>query len=106
MCIGWSAGYVTTSPLAFPEVGMRLSSLLGLPAIDTGHHRVGTVVDIRLIVPRDIGHNPPPPQLMGVVISPRTQSSYLGYERSYITQPRLLAALLRWWHRGTFLAVW
>ncbi len=36
---------------------------------------------------------PPPPQLLGLVISPRTRSSYLGYERSHITQPSVLAAL-------------
>jgi hypothetical protein len=32
--------------------------------------------------------------------------SYLGYERSDSNQPRLLAALMRWRHRGTFLAAW
>jgi hypothetical protein len=85
---------------------MRLSSLLGLPAIDAEQHRIGTIVDIRLVVAGDCDRNPPPPQLLGLVIGPRTRSSYLGYERSDITQPRLLAALLRWRHRGTFVADW
>jgi hypothetical protein len=40
------------------------------------------------------------------VISPRTKSSYLGYERSAADAPAMLAALLRWRHRGTFLAGW
>lgn len=85
---------------------MRLSSLLGLPAMDAAQRRVGTIIDIRLVVAGDTKRNPPPPQLLGLVISPRTRSSYLGYERSDITQPRVLAALLRWRHRGTFLVRW
>jgi hypothetical protein len=44
--------------------------------------------------------------VLGLVISPRTRSSFLGYERSTATAPFLLAQLLRWRHRGTFLAGW
>jgi hypothetical protein len=32
--------------------------------------------------------------------------SFLGYERSDANAPIVLAALLRWRHRGTFLAAW
>jgi hypothetical protein len=44
--------------------------------------------------------------MIGLVISPRSRFSYLGYERSGAEQPKALAALLRWRHRGTFLAAW
>ena len=44
--------------------------------------------------------------MLGLVISPRTKSSYLGYERSDAKAPKMLAVLLRWRHRGTFLAGW
>ena len=56
--------------------------------------------------PADLDDNPDPPTLLGLVISPRTRCSYLGYERSDARRPAVLAALLRWRHRGTFLALW
>jgi hypothetical protein len=67
---------------------------------------VGTVVDVRLTIAGDPEHNPPTPRVLGLVISPRTKSSFLGYERSGADAPVMLAALLRWRHRGTFLAAW
>jgi hypothetical protein len=50
--------------------------------------------------------NPPAPRLLGLVISPRTNSSFLGYERCDADAPMMLAAFLRWRHRGTFPAAW
>jgi len=85
---------------------MQLSRLLGLQVIDAGSHPVGTVVDIRLTIASDPEENPPTPRVVGLVISPRTKSSFLGYERSGATAPAMLAAIARWRHRGTFLAAW
>ena len=85
---------------------MQLSKLLGLPVIDSGSHPVGTVVDVRLTVAGDPAHDPPAPRVFGLVISPHTSSSYLGYERSEATAPMMVAALWRWRHRGTFVALW
>ena len=85
---------------------MQLSRLLGLRVIDAGSHPVGTVVDVRLTVAGEPEHNPATPRVLGLVVSPRTKSSYLGYERSEANAPIMLAALLRWRHRGTFLAAW
>ena len=85
---------------------MRLSSLLGLRVIDAGSHPVGTVVDVRLTIAGDPEHNPPMPRVLGLVISPRTRSSFLGYERSQADSPVMLAALARWRYRGTFVAAW
>jgi sporulation protein YlmC with PRC-barrel domain len=85
---------------------MQLNKLLGLRVIDAGSHPVGTVVDIRLTVASDRAHDPPTPHVLGLVISPRTKSSYLGYERSDARSPMMVAALQRWRHRGTFLAAW
>jgi hypothetical protein len=67
---------------------------------------LGTVVDVRLTVSGDPAKDPPMPRVLGLVISPRTGSSYLGYERSNAREPAMLAALARWRHRGTFLAAW
>ena len=85
---------------------MQLSEVLGLPVRDAGNHPVGTVVDVRLTTSGDPSEPPEQPRLLGLVISPRTRSSYLGYERTDADHPRMLAALLRWRHRGTFLADW
>jgi hypothetical protein len=85
---------------------MQLSRFLGLRVIDAAQHPVGTVIDVRLTMTGDPEHDPAAPQVLGLVISPRTTSSFLGYERSAADAPAILAALLRWRHRGTFLAAW
>jgi len=85
---------------------MHLSELLSLPVVDHDHERVGSVIDVRLTVSGDPAHDPGAPHLAGLLVSPRTTSSYLGYERSDSRRPRPLAALLAWRHRGTFLAAW
>ena len=85
---------------------MQLSSLLGLQVIDAAQHPVGTIVDVRLTMSGDREHGPAAPRVLGLVISPHTRSSFLGYERSDADAPVMLASLLRWRHRGTFLAAW
>jgi sporulation protein YlmC with PRC-barrel domain len=85
---------------------MRVSTLLGKRVVDGSSHYLGTVIDVRLAISGDPGQDPPAPRVVGLVVSPRSRSSFLGYERSDATEPRGLAALLRWRHRGTFLAAW
>ncbi|OBB17428.1 PRC-barrel domain-containing protein [Mycolicibacterium elephantis] len=85
---------------------MQLSNLLGLRVIDAGSHRLGTVVDVRLTVAGDLSDHPPTPRVLGLVISPHSKGSFLGYERVDINGPKMIAGLLRWGHRGTFLAAW
>lgn len=84
---------------------MQLSNLLGIRVLDAGHHPVGTVVDVRLELTDGRDH-PSTPVVVGLVVSPRTRSAYLGYERTGINAPALIAAIARWRHRGTFLAAW
>lgn len=91
---------------AFPAVVMQLSELLGLEVLDAAAQRLGAVIDVRLVVDGDLDANPDPPALFGLIVSPRTQSSYLGYERSDARRPAVLAALLRRRHHGAFLAAW
>ncbi|WP_445169317.1 hypothetical protein ACTXG7_08355 [Mycolicibacterium sp. Dal123E01] len=85
---------------------MQLSNLLELTVVDGAGNPVGTVIDVRLSLPSTTDDRPGTPTLFGIIVSPHTRSSYLGYERGRATRPRLLAALLRWRHRGTFLALW
>ncbi len=85
---------------------MRLSDMLGRQVHDAHGHRVGTVIDIRLVLDGRLDDRPGAPKIFGLVISPRTRSSYLGFERCDARRPLLLATLARWRHRGTFLACW
>ena len=85
---------------------MFLSELLGLTVLDGGGSRVGTVIDVRLAVEAGHQNDAGPTQLLGFVVSPHTRSSYLGYERTDATAPAMLAGVLRWRHRDTFLAAW
>ncbi|NKZ13273.1 hypothetical protein HGA11_20060 [Mycolicibacterium septicum DSM 44393] len=82
---------------------MQLSNLLGLRVLDPGRHPVGTVIDVRL----RLGAEPSSaPEVVGLVVSPRTRSAYLGYERTRLDAPALIAAIAKWRHRHTFLAAW
>jgi hypothetical protein len=85
---------------------MQLSRFLGVRVIDAAQHPVGTIVDVRLTMTGDPERDPAAPRVLGLVISPHTKASFLGYERSRADAPVMLAALFRWWHRGTFLAAW
>lgn len=44
--------------------------------------------------------------LVGLLVSPRTGGSFLGYERSEVRSPWPIAQWVRWRHRGTFLVPW
>lgn len=45
-------------------------------------------------------------EVLGLLVSPRTGSSFLGYERTDVRSPWLIATLVRRRHRGTFLVAW
>lgn len=85
---------------------MQLSDLLGVSVLDPAGRRLGTVIDVRLAIRGDLDSRPGPPSVFGLVVSPRTGASYLGYERSHARRPAALAALMRWRHRGAFLTLW
>jgi sporulation protein YlmC with PRC-barrel domain len=85
---------------------MQLSDLLGSRVETTSGAVLGRVTDVRLAVEGDLADRPRAPVVFGLLVSPRTGSSYLGYERSGVREPVLVAAVLRWRHRGTFLVAW
>lgn len=85
---------------------MFLGDLLGAQVLQDGR-RVGYLNDVRLFVPdRTEGQQVGTPVVHGIIVCPRRASSFLGYERSTMTEPRLLAALLAWRTRGSFLVLW
>jgi hypothetical protein len=65
---------------------------------------LGFVSDVRFRLDTEsIGQ---PAELYGIIVSPHARSSSLGFERSRVRSPWPIAALVRWRHRGSFLAPW
>jgi hypothetical protein len=65
---------------------------------------LGFVSDVRFrLDTQSVGQ---PAQLDGIIVSPHARSSSLGFERSGVRSPWPIAALVRWRHRGSFLARW
>jgi sporulation protein YlmC with PRC-barrel domain len=85
---------------------MNLSDVLGSDVVDGGGQRLGEVSDVRFALDAGAGQLLSPARLVGIVVSPRTASSFLGYERQEISQPWPVAQLLRWRHKGSFLVLW
>ncbi|MDI2034711.1 PRC-barrel domain-containing protein [Paenarthrobacter nitroguajacolicus] len=85
---------------------MNLNDILGSDVVDGDGQRLGEVSDVRFALDAGAGQLLSQGRFVGIVVSPRTASSFLGYERQELSQPWPLAQLLRWWHRGSFLVLW
>ncbi|HEY0248852.1 MAG TPA: PRC-barrel domain-containing protein [Gryllotalpicola sp.] len=89
---------------------MRLSELIGLEVRTAEGETLGRVVDARLVLDGPpSGHGTgalAAPRLHGLLVSPRSRDSFLGYERTDVDRPALLARLLRRRQRGTALVLW
>ncbi|MFJ5956839.1 PRC-barrel domain-containing protein [Paenarthrobacter sp. NPDC092416] len=85
---------------------MILTDVLGSDVADSGGGRLGEVSDVRFALDSAPTQLLSQARLVGIVVSPRTASSFLGFERQGLTQPWPVAQLLRWWHRGSFLVLW
>ena len=85
---------------------MTLADLLDLTVRDAHGRHLGYVVDVRLVLDGPVRGALRAPRLHGLLVSPRTRTSFLGYERAGARGPWPVAAFLRWRHRGTFLALW
>lgn len=85
---------------------MIASDLLDVPVLDADGTHVGFVVDLRLVLDGPPDGPLARPRLHGLVVSPRSRSSFLGFERSAVRAPWPVAHLVRRRHRGTFLVHW
>ena len=85
---------------------MILGDLLGTPVLDADGGRLGRVADVRFVLDGTPHQLMAEPRLLGMVVGPHSAASFLGYERNGLSRPWLLAQLLRWRHRGSFLVLW
>jgi len=85
---------------------MILSDLLDARVHDAAGRALGFVVDVRLVLDGPPDGVLAPPRLHGLLVSPRTGTSFLGYERTDENAPAVLARWFRRRHRGTFLVLW
>jgi hypothetical protein len=83
---------------------MLLNDLMDAVVVDAAGHRLGRVIDARFRL--EGRADPPKARLVGLVVSPRSASSYLGYERTAESRPVIIDRLLRWRHRGSFVVSW
>jgi sporulation protein YlmC with PRC-barrel domain len=85
---------------------MILSDILGHPVVDADGVRLGTVLDLRFVIDGTPGQLLADARLDGLVVSPRSRRSYLGYERSEVNAPTVINSIVTWLHRGTFYVQW
>ncbi|TDE91545.1 PRC-barrel domain containing protein [Occultella glacieicola] len=85
---------------------MLLSDLLDLSVRDHDGTHVGYVIDARFVLDGAPGPTLAGARLHGLLVSPRTHTSMLGYERTGVRAPAPIGAFLGWLHRGTFLVRW
>jgi hypothetical protein len=84
---------------------MILTDLLGSKVF--GPDFLGYVTDARFVLDPPSSDQPmPTARLYGLVVSPHSRSSSLGFERIDVSSPWPIAAALRWRHRGAFLVAW
>lgn len=85
---------------------MILGDLLDLPVLGPDGDHLGFVIDARFVLDGAPGPSLAAARLHGLLVSPRTRTSMLGYERTGVRAPALIGAVLGWVHRGTFLVRW
>ncbi|MFD7306791.1 PRC-barrel domain containing protein [Promicromonospora sp. NPDC059942] len=106
---------------------MNVGDLLDASVVGPDGATLGVVVDVRLALElvdepddqRRDREDPEPPlsahvapdavggaRLVGLLVSPHSGGSFLGYERTKVRSPWPIAQLVRRRHRGTFLVDW
>jgi sporulation protein YlmC with PRC-barrel domain len=85
---------------------MILGDLIGLPVRDSAGRNLGKVNEVRLVASDNGPEVLADVRVFGVLVSPHGRGSSLGYERTNVRAPAVIAALGRWHHRGTFLVKW
>ena len=85
---------------------MILTDLLDRFVLDADGAYLGHVIDARFVLDGPPAGVLAAPRLHGLLVSPRSATSFLGYERTGVSAPWPVGSFLSWRHRGTFLVHW
>lgn len=85
---------------------MLLSEILGLPVSYHDEPPVGTVVDVRFRRGPRHGGREGELELVALIVSPHSRLPFYGYERGIVQGPAVVAALIRFLHRGSRVVPW
>jgi len=88
---------------------MLLTELLDRPVRDADGRGLGKVVDVRFVLdgpPSGAAGALAEARLHGLIVSPHRSSSFLGYERTGVDRPWLIAHLLARRERDAVLVLW
>ncbi|GAA4165020.1 hypothetical protein GCM10022286_27580 [Gryllotalpicola daejeonensis] len=89
---------------------MRLTDLLDRPVRDATGALLGRVIDARFVLDGAPSGNGAgalsDARLHGLIVSPRRSGSFLGYERTGVNRPWLIAHFLAWRERHDVLVRW
>lgn len=86
---------------------MRLSDLLGARVLDADGAEVGAVGDVRVTQDGPVlGTWGAALRVTGLVVSPVSAGSFLGYERGTVHGPWLVERIVTWLHRNAKYVEW
>jgi sporulation protein YlmC with PRC-barrel domain len=85
---------------------MLLSDLLNLPVVGMDGSRLGFIVDVRFRRSARHGGREGDLELIALLVSPHSRQSTYGYERGRVRGPGPIAAVIRWFHRGSRIIPW
>ena len=85
---------------------MLLSELLGLEVSYGSDPSLGRVCDVRFRRGPRRGEREGDLELVALIVSPRSAASFYGYERGTVQRPAVIAAIVRWMHRGSRIIPW
>ena len=85
---------------------MLLSDLFGKPVRAPRGGELGRVVDVRFRRTPRRGRREGELELIALIVSPHSRLSYYGYERGAVQGPAVIAAIVRWLHRDSWIVPW
>ena len=85
---------------------MLLSEILGRPLRSPRGDELGRVVDVRFRRAARNGRYEGNLELIALIVSPHSRLSFYGYERGSVNGPAVIAAIVRWLHRDSYIVPW
>lgn len=85
---------------------MLLSELLGMRVRSRDGEDLGRIVDVRFRRGPRKGEREGTLELVGLIVSPHSRSSFYGYERGRVSRPIVIAKAIAWLHRRSRIVPW